>query len=76
MKITCHWYFNVPPIKFVQNKGKLGIPDVGKDVCGVVVSIMTSKDIYILIPGVFECYLIAQKGCYRCDSVKDFEMGD
>ena len=31
-KFICHWYFNVPPVKLVQNKGKMGIPDVGKNV--------------------------------------------
>lgn len=28
-KLTCHWYFNVP---IYQNKGKTGIPDVGKSI--------------------------------------------
>lgn len=35
---------------------------------------MASKDAHVLIPGTFECYLIEQKGCHRCDSVKDSEI--
>lgn len=39
----------------------------------VVGWVMASKDIHILIPGTYECYLIWQEGLGRCDWNKNLE---
>ena len=36
---------------------------------------MAPNDVYILIPGTFQCYFMWQKVFYTCDEGKDLKIG-